>query len=86
MESEAASIFYNSYKFSYQYVIDCGEPFILCDLRSGTIDIIVQKKVRNNNITTFEEVNNGSNRINELFMEKVILIIVVCTLLNSSYN
>ena len=78
LEPEAASIFYNSDKFSYQDDITTGEPFILCDLGSGTVDIIVQKKVINNNITTFEELhepvggNNGSNRINELFMEKVI--------------
>ena len=25
LEPDAASIFYNSDKFSYQYVIDCGE-------------------------------------------------------------
>ena len=42
------------------------------------VDIIVQKKVIINNIITFEELyhpvggNYGSNRINELFMERVI--------------
>ena len=41
------------------------------------VDIIVQKKVIINNIITFEELyhpvggNYGSNRINELFMERV---------------
>ena len=55
LEPEAASIFYNTDQSSYQNVIRMEHPFILCDLGSGTVDIIVQKKVIKNNITTFEE-------------------------------
>ena len=78
LEPEAASIFYNTDQSSYQNVIRMEHPFILYDLGSGTVDIIVQKKVIKNNITTFEELyppvggNFGSNRINELFMDNVI--------------
>ena len=45
LEPEAASIFYNTDQSSYQNVIRMEHPFILCDLGSGTVDIIVQKKV-----------------------------------------
>ena len=77
LEPEAASIYFNTQE-SYKNIINTEEPFILCDLGSGTVDIIVQKKVIINNIITFEELyhpvggNYGSNRINELFMERVI--------------
>ena len=70
LEPEAASIYFNTQE-SYKNIINTEEPFILCDLGSGTVDIIVQKKVIINNIITFEELyhpvggNYGSNRINE---------------------
>ena len=70
LEPEAASIYFNTQE-SYKKIINTEEPFILCDLGSGTVDIIVQKKVIINNIITFEELyhpvggNYGSNRINE---------------------
>ena len=74
-----ASIFYNTDQYSYQKIIINGKTFILCDL--WYCDIIFQKKVIKNNIIIFEELyppisgNYGSNRINELFIEKVIKVL-----------
>ena len=51
--------------------------YVIC----GTVDIIIQKKVIKNNIIKFEQLyppisgNYGSNRINELFIEKGIKIL-----------
>ena len=78
LEPEAASIYYNSDYVSYETTINLGLPFILCDMGSGTVDIIVQQKIKSENEIQFEELypptggNDGSNRINELFIEKVI--------------
>ena len=81
LEPEAASIYYNKDSFSYANVIATGRPFILCDLGGGTVDIVVQKKIQINNDIQFEELyppvggNNGSNRINELFIDNVIKVL-----------
>ena len=80
LEPEAASIYYNTVINNYQDVIDSGNGFILCDLGSGTADIIAQKKVVNkeNNQIHFEELYHpiggdyGSQKINEYFIERVI--------------
>ena len=79
LEPEAASIYYHSSPHSFKDEhIDSGEPFILCDLGSGTADIVTQKKILENNEIKFEELyppiggDDGCNKINENFMNRVI--------------
>ena len=80
LEPEAASIYYNTEIHNYKDVIDSGCGFILCDLGSGTADIIAQKKVINdlNNQINFVELyrpiggDYGSQKINDYFIERVI--------------
>ena len=80
LEPEAASIYYhNSHQGIKNEEIDSGKPFILCDLGSGTADIVTQKKVVVNNAIKFEELYKpvggdcGCNKINEQFIERVII-------------
>ena len=80
LEPEAASIYYhNSHQGIKNEEIDTGKPFILCDLGSGTADIVTQKKVVINNKIKFEELYKpvggdcGCNKINEQFIERVII-------------
>ena len=55
-----------------------GKHFILCDLGSGNVDIITQKRIGKENEIKFEELNilvggdYGCNKINEYFMDRVI--------------
>ena len=80
LEPEAASIYYH---YSHQGIkneeIDTGKPFILCDLGSGTADIVTQKKDVVNNTIKFEELHKpvggdcGCNKINEQFIDRVII-------------
>ena len=79
LEPEAASIYYhNSTHGIKNDNIEKGKPFILCDLGSGTVDIVTQKKVKVNNEIKFEELyppvggDYGCNKINEYFMDRVI--------------
>lgn len=83
LEPEAASIYFSSDnhdKMFYQQIIkDTKEKsFILCDYGSGTVDIVTQKKIFENNEFKFEELyppvgdNLGANKINEYFIERVI--------------
>ena len=79
LEPEAASIYYhNSPHAMKNDDIDTGKPFILCDLGSGTADIVTQKKVKENNEIKFQELyppiggDCGCNKINENFIDKVI--------------
>ena len=80
LEPEAASIYYHySDQGSQNEEINSEKPFILCDLGSGTADIVTQRKVVKNNKITFEELNRpdggdcGCNKINEQFIERVII-------------
>ena len=79
LEPEAASIYYhNSPQGMKNEDIDSGKPFILCDLGSGTADIVTQKKVVRDREIKFEELyppiggDCGCNQININFMERVI--------------
>lgn len=83
LEPEAAGIYFsfeNNSKLFYQQIIrDTKEKsFILCDYGSGTVDIVTQKKIFENNEFKFEELyppvgdNLGANKINEYFIERVI--------------
>ena len=79
LEPEAASIYYHNSKHAIENDdIDKGKPFILCDLGSGTVDIVTQKKKKEDNEIKFEELyppvggDYGCNKINEYFMDRVI--------------
>ena len=80
LEPEAASIYYHYSKQGLKNEeMNSGKPFILCDLGSGTADIVTQRKVVKNNKITFEELYKpvggdcGCNKINEQFIERVII-------------
>ena len=79
LEPEAASLYYHNSTQAQINNIELGEPFIVCDFGGGTVDIVTQKKVKNNNqFSKFEEVyrplggHDGCNLINEYFMDRVI--------------
>ena len=50
----------------------------MCDLGSGTVDIVIQKRIEKDNEIKFEELSPpvgggyGCNKINEYFMDRVI--------------
>ena len=77
LEPEAASIYYNIDCDDYAKIIKVNHPFILCDIGSGTVDIVVQEKVEKNGIPSFKELHHpvggdyGSNKINELIIENI---------------
>ena len=79
LEPEAASIYYHNSRLGIENDdIDKGKPFILCDLGSGTVDIVTQKKVQKDKEIKFEELHKpvggeyGCNKINEYFIDRVI--------------
>ena len=79
LEPEAASIYYHNSRHAIENGdIDMGKPFILCDLGSGTVDIVTQKKVQKDKEIKFEELHKpvggeyGCNKINEYFIDRVI--------------
>ena len=58
LEPEAASIYYHNSRHGIENDdIDKGKPFILCDLGSGTVDIVIQKKVKIGKEIKFEELH-----------------------------
>ena len=79
LEPEAALIYYFSSPLSsYNDKPKIEYPFILCDLGSGTADIVIEKRVISDNQIKFEELyppiggDDGCNIINENFMDRVI--------------
>jgi len=79
LEPEAASIYYHNSPNASNDLKDFNEPFILCDIGGGTVDIVTQVKIKNKEEgLKFKELypplggDNGCNKINEFFMEKVI--------------
>ena len=79
LEPEAASLYYHFTREGKENDdFDMGEPFILCDLGSGTVDIVTQKRIKVNKEIKFEELYRpvggefGCNKINEYFMDRVI--------------
>ena len=78
LEPEAASIYYQSSPQANQEIKDSEDPFIVCDFGGGTVDIVTHKKIRNSwGLQFIEEYppiggNNGCNKINEYFMERII--------------
>ena len=79
LEPEAASIYYHNSRHGIENDdIDKGKSLILCDLGSGTVDIVIQKKVKIGKEIKFEELHKpvggeyGCNKINEYFIDRVI--------------
>jgi molecular chaperone DnaK (HSP70) len=79
LEPEVAGIYYNSPKSSLndQY-INSGNPYIICDIGAGTVDICTHRKVINNMSSELIEEyppiggDYGGNYINEAFIKTFI--------------
>ena len=91
LEPEAASIYYHNSRHAIENGdIDMGKPFILCDLGSGTVDIVTQKKVQRDKETKFEELyppvggDYGCNKINEYIIDKVFKVLLGEELFNKA--
>ena len=91
LEPEAASIYYHNSRHAIENGdIDMGKPFILCDLGSGTVDIVTQKKVQRDNETKFEELyppvggDYGCNKINEYIIDRVFKVLLGEELFNKA--
>ena len=78
LEPEAASIYYNKSPQAYNGIENFNDPFIVCDFGAGTVDIVTHKLIKTKKEYKFNEIyrplggDNGCNKINEDFMNKVI--------------
>ena len=81
LEPEVAGIYYCSpYSSLNDKYMNSGEPYIICDIGAGTVDICTHKKVINNNnkselIEEYPPIGGdyGGNYINEEFIKRFII-------------